>query len=481
MRTTPSPGPSFFWKMGGIIALTLLARLSLFLAGAPWDPVKAQQVYLKADPGGYHQLALNLIRTGQYIFRPDKTDPEQISKAQADPKLWRLPGEPEALWPPLYSLFIAGIYLVAGVQIAFVLLAQIILSSVVVWLLALLALRLFNSERIALFTAFLFAIEPTMILLPNIMYSDFIFILFLSIFYFAFVKQVLALLFHSDFQSLGWGFVGGLSLGLAAMTHARGTILLPVVLLVLLFICREIPWRRRLLAAALALVGYFAGTGYWYWRNYRVFGELAFSTAASYNLLIGTHMVAPVETREESIEWVFRQARLHMESKGDPLHMNPFERAHAWRETALRLIREHPFEYFRAHLKRVLTVAFIPGTSEYAAILGKESSAAQQYKLKEARLPQMNFLRWTIFLGTLLITLFVYGTGMIGLLKSNRSMPKSINWLVGIIFAIILLTSVSNTHPRMRAPALLLILPYSSAGYFVIKDRVSSLLHRRRE
>ena len=465
------------WKIVGVLLIVLLVRLSLFVAGTPWDSVKARDIYLKADPGGYHQLALNLLQTGQYAFMPNPT-PEQISKAFADPKLWRLPGEPEALWPPLYSLFIAGIYAITGGQIAFVLLMQLLLSLLVAIALYSICLHLFKSEQIALLTMFLFAIEPTMILLPNIMYSDFIFILFLSIFYFLFIRSVIAAS-HFSYRAVGWGLASGLALGLAAMTHARGVMFLPIALLVLLVALWGVSVRFRLLVALMVLVGYLAATGYWYWRNYRVFGEWAFSTASSYNLLIGASMVAPVQKREASIEWVFRQARMRMEQRGDPFQMNPFERAEIWRETALELIRTHPAEYLRAHVKRILTVALVPGTSEYEAILTR-TSQIEQFKLKEGRLPRMSALRWTIFVWGVLFTLLLYGTGAIGLLCCKR-LSGPVALLVTIAVMAILLTSISNTHPRMRAPALLSLLPYSAAGLASTANRIASLVHRRTE
>jgi 4-amino-4-deoxy-L-arabinose transferase-like glycosyltransferase len=464
-------------KIVGVLLIVLLVRLSFFVAGTPWDSVKARDIYLKADPGGYHQLALNLLQTGRYAFMPDPT-PEQISKSLSDPKLWRLPGEPEALWPPLYSLFIAGIYAITGVQIAFVLLMQILLSLLVAVALYGTCLQLFKSEQIALLAMFLFAIEPTMILLSNIMYSDFIFILFLSIFYFLFTRNVIAASRFS-YRAAGWGLASGLVLGLASMTHARGVMFLPIALLVLLVALWGVSVRFRLLLALMLLIGYLVATGYWYWRNYRVFGEWAFSTASSYNLLIGASMVAPVQTREASIEWVFRQARTRMEQRGNPFQMNPFERAQIWRETALELIRAHPTEYLRAHGKRMLTVAFVPGTSEWEAILAR-TGQVEQFKLKEGRVPRMSALRWAIFAWGVLLTLLLYGAGIAGLLRWGRTL-RPIAFFVALAFIALLLTSISNTHPRMRAPALLLLLPYSAAGLASTANRIASLVHRRAE
>ncbi len=465
------------WKVVGVLLVVLLVRLCLFVAGTPWDSVKARDIYLKADPGGYHQLALNLLQTGRYAFMPNPT-PEQISKSLSDPKLWRLPGEPEALWPPLYSLFIAGIYAITGVKIASVLLTQILLSLLVAIALYSISLHLFKSEQIALLTMFLFAIEPTMILLSNIMYSDFIFILFLSIFYFLFTRSVIVAS-HFPYQAMGWGLASGLALGLAAMTHARGVMFLPIALLVLVVVLRGVSVRFRLLSALMVLVGYLVATGYWYWRNYRVFGEWAFSTASSYNLLIGASMVAPVQKREASIEWVFRQARRRMEQRGDPLQMNPFERARIWRETALELIRTHPTEYLHAHLKRILTVAFVPGTSEWEAILARRGPV-EQFKLKEGRLPRMSALRWGIFGWVVLLTLLLYGAGMAGLLRWGRTLSPMALFVVLTLIALFL-TSISNTHPRMRTPVLLFLLPYSAAGLAATANRIASLVHRRAE
>ncbi len=189
------------WKVASVLLIVLLVRLALFVLGTPWDSVKARDIYLKADPGGYHRLALNLLQTGQYAFMPNPT-PEQVEKARSDPKLWRLPGELEALWPPLYSLFIAGIYSLTGVQIASVLLAQILLSLLVALALYGTSLHLFKDERIALLTMLLFAVEPTMVLLANIMYSDFIFIFFISIFYFLFTRNV-AMASHGSYRAIG--------------------------------------------------------------------------------------------------------------------------------------------------------------------------------------------------------------------------------------------------------------------------------------
>lgn len=452
-----------------------MLRLLLFFKGAPWE-TQAQSVYLKADPGGYHQLALNLLRTGRYAFMPDPI-PEQVAKSMADPKLWRLPGEPEALWPPLYTLFIAGIYSRTGVQIAAVLLTQILLSLLVALLVYWVSLQLFKRESLALLAALLFAIEPTMILLPNTMYSDFIFILFLSILYFVFVRNIILMSSGTVSRWILWSWITGVVLGLACLTHVRGVIFFPIILLVILVTMRSVSLRWRFFSMAMVATGYLMSTGYWYWRNYRIFGEWAFSTASSYNLLIGASMVAPVEKREESIEWVFRQARLRMEEQGDPFKMNPFTRARIWRRTALDLIREHPTEYLKAHLKRMITVAFVPGTSEYEAILTK-ASQTEQFKLKEGRLPRMGALRWILFVWVVLWTLFLYSMGIWGVLTRGKEVMP-ITWFVLITCAVLWLTSISNTHPRMRAPILLLLLPYSGAGLGCMRERVSTLFSKQ--
>ncbi len=190
-------------------------------------------------------------------------------------------------------------------------------------------------------------------------------------------------------------------------------------------------------------------------------------------------MVAPVSKREASIEWAFRQARMRMEQRGDPFHMNPFERARIWRETALELIRSYPTKYLRAHLKRILTVALVPGTSEYEAILTR-TSQIEQFQLKEGRLPRMSALRWTIFVWGVLLTLLLYSAGAMGLLRWGR-LCSPVALLVTIVVIVTLLTSISSTHPRMRAPAVFLLLPYSAAGLVSTANHIASLVHRRTE
>jgi hypothetical protein len=127
----------------------------------------------------------------------------------------------------------------------------------------------------------------------------------------------------------------------------------------------------------------------------------------------------------------------------------------------------------------MLTVAFVPGTSEWEAILAR-TGQVEQFKLKEGRVPRMSALRWAIFAWGVLLTLLLYGAGIAGLLRWGRTL-RPIAFFVALAFIALLLTSVVSTHPRMRAPALLLLLPYSAAGLASTANRIASLVHRRAE
>jgi len=169
-------------------------------------------------------------------------------------------GGPTALRPPLYPYFLGAIFAVRHSSLRAARLAQAVLATVGVGLLALLAWQVFRDRRIAVVTLGLAAVFPPMVLWPTTLLSEPIF-LPLEIGALAAAWQ-----FRRDRGRLRFPLLAGLLAGLAALTRQPGfLIVVPAAAATLTAV--SVPRLRRWTATIMMVLVLAAVVAPWTVRN----------------------------------------------------------------------------------------------------------------------------------------------------------------------------------------------------------------------
>jgi 4-amino-4-deoxy-L-arabinose transferase-like glycosyltransferase len=243
----------------GILLIGLVVRIGLWLWFSPL-PLHI------GDEKEYDQLGRNLLEHGELTYKP---------------------GVPTSLRPPLYPLFVAGIYAVTGAgNYQAVRLVQALLSLVNVWLVYRLGREAF-SGRIGLWAAGLFSFYPTLLGMDNLILTEVLFTLLLT-------AACYAVVLYYRQENGGWLALAGVLLGLASLTRSV-VWLSPPFLAAYVVLTGGRSFSHRLLSAA-ALVAAFAATiAPWTVRNTRL--EKTFvtiDTMGGRNFLIGNYRHTPL-------------------------------------------------------------------------------------------------------------------------------------------------------------------------------------------
>ena len=218
------------------------------------------------DERDYHTIAATLATHGEFAF---------------------VPGVPTSLRPPLYPALVAVLYRLFGVgNFAAVRLAQAGLGLALI----LLAYRLgaaVYSRRVGLWTAALVGFYPSLVVYGNLLLTEVLFTTLL-------VAACLALARALRGRSLAWLGLGGVLLGLGALTRS---VLwpFPVALGALLLAAWGGGAGRRLAAVAVLLAGFVATIAPWSIRNTLL--QESFQTIdvmGGRNLMMGNYEYTPL-------------------------------------------------------------------------------------------------------------------------------------------------------------------------------------------
>lgn len=201
---------------------------------------------------------------------------------------------PSALRAPGYPFFLGGLYAVSGDSIALGRLANAALGALAVFLLYLIAKRIWG-RRIGLLAAALAAIFPPLVLLSRELLSEPLFIVLE-------LSMVLCLLEFRRLRELRWAAMAGLFLGLAALTRNPGPAL-AIPLIVGLWVLRpRLSWKAAA-APALALLCAVLTIAPWTIRNAVEFGRFIPLTSGTGFALAGTYNEASFEDSADPGSW----------------------------------------------------------------------------------------------------------------------------------------------------------------------------------
>ena len=448
-----------------VLGLCLGLRLAAMLAIAPWLP-EAKQMYFGSHDQGYHRLAINLMHGKGYIW-----EAKDVAALEPTPSReileWKRPGEPETLWPPGYPTFLAVIYTLFGVSVTAVLIAQALLATIGCWFL-IHATESLSNKRAGLLAGGLYATEPTLILLTNSIRSEAVFIPLLCIAIFFLSRLLTATNERNRLITL----VGlGITMGIATWIRVNAILILCVLIFMLLVIYQKDT--RCLLRSAswVALVGvvYLTTLTPWYWRNYRLFGEWAFSISASYNLL-------EVYKYRDGEEAILHKAYLKAVAAGeDPQRLTPFQRARYWRQTALDELRTNFGSSGRLYLKRLAFIMTNPSLGEWGKVLRIKSlysthstDLSTKFQSLVRRVRESGAVCIAMLAYVILYLTIFYSSVVICLVCWRIAFSqKVVRRLAVIMFfasSMTLLTSINNIGSRMRSPAIVLLTPVVALG-----------------
>ncbi len=242
-----------------ILLVGLVARLALWV----WFDGRTPPI---SDEKDYSTLAVNLIEHGEYAF---------------------VHGSPTALRPPLYPLFVAGVYRVFGAEnYQAVRLIQAFLSLATVVLVYRLGAAAY-SERAGLWAAGLVCFYPSLLGTVNLLLTETLFTLEL-------VALSLGLIRLQKGGSLKLAAAVGLLLGAGALTRSIFWLFPPVVGLYLLASIQA-TFGRRLLAVALLGLVFGATVAPWAIRNTRLEQTLVvIDTMGGRNFMMGNYEHTPL-------------------------------------------------------------------------------------------------------------------------------------------------------------------------------------------
>ncbi len=296
-----------FWL---ILALALWVRLHfVFQVDTP----------LKSDMASFHQRGVALLEQGSFSTGDDSRS--------LGASTYR---------PPLYPLFLAGVYKIAGPNPRAAYVAQVVLGLLLLMGMYQLALRVTPASLkspVALTAMAAGAVYPPLIAYCGILLSEMLFITLL-------VWAVWFLLQPDKHK--GWGWLTGLFWGLAALTRP---ITLPLFLgvLVILWLYRQLKPRQALQVVAI----FFLTLSPWILRNYAEFHEwVLVDNSSGINLVAGNNDDGKGDyTRSYVNSWMYQDALANSRNIVD------FDRRLIANNN--RWIQTHPLRYAQLFFKRL--------------------------------------------------------------------------------------------------------------------------------
>jgi len=201
-----------------------------------------------------------------------------------------------ATWvrPPLYVLYLAGIFQTIGANLDAVRLGQILMSVGAIYLLYRTTLLNYG-RRTALWTVGLAALAWPFVVFPYLILTETLFLLLFT----ASIYCVTAYLHACQKESLGgqfwprttrhwfWLAGAGLTLGLAGLTRGQVLSFLPFVAIWLGWALAR-RWKQALAAFVIILGAFLLTVAPWAYHNYSAYGRPVLETTGGYNFYLGS-------------------------------------------------------------------------------------------------------------------------------------------------------------------------------------------------
>lgn len=297
-------------KILQILILAFVLRLIVFLLFRPWDiHVQADEI-LTGDSPGYHRLAQCIVN--DFSFCADT---------------FRTPG---------YPFFIAIFYSLFGAKPWVVLFAQILVSLVSIYYVFKIGEILF-SKRVGMVAALLLAIDPNTIFSTASLYSESLFVAFLSASFYFYLRG----LTQGEWRSFVF----------AGMLLAITTLVRPVAqyyFIILFFAALLWPTGKlsvRLKWGLLYALAFAVITGPWLYRNYTLYDTVKLSSIQGENLLFWQVAYARSWETHQPYETINAELVAQAKTLGYSESGNPFVNERIAQKIAIEYIKTHPRIY----------------------------------------------------------------------------------------------------------------------------------------
>ncbi len=316
--------PEFKKKLWIIFGTALALRL-LYIFALPPRPMNWD------DSTQWNKTAIRFLDGAGFLTQTEDLDPKR---------------------PPVYPLFLAGIYSVAGREnYTAVKVTQAAIASLtcLIWMLA---ARFIFSEWLAFRLGLFLALYPPLIVYSEVLQSETVFILMFAAFFWSWFRGNRSVSGGESGKGSepqqSWKYFAACGLLLGLMNLCKGsTFLFPFWLVFLMVIPTErIKWKQYIVMAALS----FMVIAPWMWRNHKVYGGW-----------IPTAAGGPEQFWSGTLPWaeqrLFGNSNLFREF--DPV-VNVLERERSFRESAVANIKADPGAYARLTVRKFFFWWFQP-------------------------------------------------------------------------------------------------------------------------
>lgn len=321
-----------------ILVLAFILRTLIF--GAAYFSLRDNTAFYAKDTWSYLQPAMELVTAGSFT-------------AFGEPELFRTPG---------YAVLLALGVRFGHVEIITIAL-QILLSCVTTYLVFQIALALFDDNRTAKWSAFLYSLEPLSLIGCSWLLSETLFATVLAVALLCLLRFV---------KQRKYSQLWGAAILFAAAAYVRPIgYWLPLVVTIVIAGWSVVKGEWRLIPSALIFcVISFALLGLWQVRNYQQTGFSGFSVAANYNLYF--HQVAALRAQAEQRpfyevmdEMGFYDREKYVQAHPEQRDWTLANRSEFMRQAGLQAIWRAPLTFAKLYLRGLALTIFDPGAAEY--------------------------------------------------------------------------------------------------------------------
>ncbi len=408
--------------VGGLV-LVLLARL-----GLAWIAFSYPERSITIDSLQYLQLAESLRLQGRFAGTEYA---EEV----------RTPG---------YPLFLAGVQSIFGEGIGAVVLIQLLFTVLIAWLLYRCG-KLFDSERIGLAAAWLYALNPNALFWSLTVLTETLFSLLLLLSFYT-----LSLAYQ---RSQGyWLLLSGLLLGMATLTRPIGLYLIPIWGVFALLLLRSKMGFRRAARYAVAFLGAaMLLVLYWQTHNYLLHSKFSLSTTTEVTI---SRFIA-ADTLADALHIDRDEARLIILNAADPM-------AYSY-----QVMRQYPASFLRVTMRGIARTALGTEVGTWMGILLDQPYQGSGFltalvrgdlggvvEALKARLQAGEGILGFILLmwgGVYALALYILiAWGVLRVFRFDHANIAVLRWasiLLLVSAAYLILTPLANGDSRFRVPA----------------------------
>jgi len=430
-----------------IILLAFVIRMGLFVSLQPWNKEVVSNTVLVNDASGYNQLALSLLSKKSFV----------------DFDAFRTPG---------YPVFVAIIYSISFNSVWLVLLIQILLSVLSVLLVFKTASIMF-SHKIALFSAFLFAIDIHQSLSAVALLTD-------TLFVFLFLASIYYLCKSIKGYNISLIFISALLLGISTLVRPI-SFLFPFVAVFFILVIRNLKLKRKFVYSLFYSVTFIIAISPWFIHNYSKFGEAKLSSISGSNLLFYNVAYTEVNKTGKSIQQIKKELNETAVKQGvDTTEINSFKNSKIYFTIAQQYIKDNFILYCKVHFMGIVNMYAGLDTEHIATIFHLKSKplSIEQFGGPNIFVRIIDFFKSKttgeifIALGIGIYLLMNYLLAFYAIFHFIRKNYKYVFLFILIILYFSALTGVVGLA-RYRIPFMPFINILCAAGFFYFCDKMT--------